>query len=440
NFAETPSYALLVARVREAALGAFEHQELPFEKVVAEIQPERDLSRSPLFQVMFQLHQVQGAVLDLPGLELRAESAEATSAKFDLVVNMTAVGERIAGSWIFRTDLYDASTLVRWSEHLRHLLAAATLDPDRRLSELSFLGEEEREQLVAAWGAATGTFETFCLHERFSAQAALRPEAIAVGLDDAVLTYGALERRANALAGRLQGLGVLPGDLVGLCFERSLEMVVAILGVLKAGAAYVPLDPQYPQERLAFLLEDSGVQVLLTQTSSLGALSSHGARVLTLDGREGLGGGGKGVEPGASVLRSAVPELPAYVIYTSGSTGRPKGVVVTHANAARLFAATSSWFGFGPEDVWTLFHSMAFDFSVWELWGPLLSGGRLVVVPYWLSRSPAGFFDLLAEQRVTVLSQTPSAFRQLMWADEAAEPSALALREIVFGGEALDLG
>src|SRR5947199_900274 len=234
-------------------------------------------------------------------------------------------------------------------------------------------------------------------------------------------------------------LCVLPGGRVGLCLERSVEMTVAILGVLKAGAAYVPLDPAYPQERLAFLVADSRPPVLLTQESLAELLPEAGphTRVAFVDrDRERI------AREHTSPLRIAVSaEYPAYVIYTSGSTGQPKGVVVRHGNAMRLFAATERWFGFGPEDVWTLFHSYAFDFSVWEIWGALLYGGRLVVVPYWVSRSPEAFYELLRTERVTVLNQTPSAFRQLVWAEEialgGAEPD-LALRCVIFGGEALE--
>jgi amino acid adenylation domain-containing protein len=260
-----------------------------------------------------------------------------------------------------------------------------------------------------------------------------------VSLGEEILTYRDLDERANRLARHLLAAGVKPGDLVGLCFERSLDLVVALLATLKAGAGYLPLDPSYPAERLAFALEDSGVAVVLTRTDQAGSLPERaGVRAVAVD-----------AEAAAIAARSpqapavpADPELPAYVIYTAGSTGRPKGVVVPHGHATRLLSATAPWFGFGPEDVWTLFHSYAFDFSVWEIWGALLHGGRLVVVPYWESRSPEAFYALLRDQRVTVLNQTPSAFRQLLWAEETVlggAPPDLALRYVIFGGEALDL-
>ncbi|HYO12971.1 MAG TPA: amino acid adenylation domain-containing protein, partial [Thermoanaerobaculia bacterium] len=266
------------------------------------------------------------------------------------------------------------------------------------------------------------------------------PEAVAVGCEEERLSYGELDRRANRLAWHLIGLGVSPGDLVGLCLERSVEMLVAILGVLKAGSAYVPLDPAYPRERLAFMLADSRVPVLLAHGSLAKVLPEPGpaTRVVFLDRDPERIAGENAEAPAVAVS----PDHPAYVIYTSGSTGRPKGVVVRHGNAVRLFTATEPWFGFGPEDVWTLFHSYAFDFSVWEIWGALLYGGRLVVVPWWESRSPEAFYGLLRTERVTVLNQTPSAFRQLTWAEDAVLAGTapdLALRWVIFGGEALEL-
>src|SRR6185295_10271671 len=430
------SFAALLGHARETALGAFAHQEVPFEQVVAELQPERDLSRSPLFQVMFQLQNARSGTLDLAGLELSSAAAEGTTSKFDLVVNLRESPAGISGVWRYSLDLFDRSTLARWSSHWQHLLAAAVAEPDRNLAELPLLSESERDELIVEWGKAEGTFETFALSERFAGQAMARPDSIAVSLGGTHLTYGDLARRSEALARRLLAAGVAPGALVGLCVERSIEMVVAILGILRAGAAYVPLDPHYPQERLAYLLEDSGVKVLVSEGKTLPSLPPTDAHVFLADAFD------ERTEPLRSTdpLPDVPPDLPAYVIYTSGSTGKPKGVVVTHANVARLFPATESWFGFGASDVWTLFHSYAFDFSVWELWGPLLHGGRLEIVPYWLSRSPGEFLNLLIDERVTVLNQTPSAFRQLQAIEAAgAEKADLALSAVVFGGEALEL-
>ncbi|HEX3555022.1 MAG TPA: amino acid adenylation domain-containing protein, partial [Thermoanaerobaculia bacterium] len=437
-----PTFLELLVRARESALGAYAHQDLPFEKLVAELQPERDLSRSPLFQVLFQL---QNAPMDaepvaLPGLELRPMGAGGQTAKFDLVLNVHEAGAIFAGVLKYNTDLFEPATAARIVRHFATLLAGAMAAPSRRLSELPLLSPEERHQLAREWNEApTESLGSGVLHERFALQAARSPEATAVVCEGERLSYGDLDRRSNRLARYLIRLGVLPGDRVGLCLERSVAMAVAILGVLKAGASYVPLDPAYPQERLAFLLADSRPPVVLTQESLAALLPEPGAgtRVVFVD-RDAKRMARERVSA-PKVPVSA--EHPAYVIYTSGSTGQPKGVVVRHGNALRLFSATERWFGFGPEDVWTLFHSYAFDFSVWEIWGALLHGGRLVVVPYWVSRSPEAFYELLRSERVTVLNQTPSAFRQLIWAEETALAGAepdLALRYVIFGGEALE--
>jgi amino acid adenylation domain-containing protein len=271
-----------------------------------------------------------------------------------------------------------------------------------------------------------------CPHRLFEAHAALNPGAIALTCEGRDLSYSELNARANRLARRLRALGVGPEVPVGLHSDRSIEMIVGLLAILKAGGAYVPLDPVYPDERLAFLVADARVPVLLARPSVQAPPVGHDAEIVDLDDP-------CDEESDADLPGGATPENAAYVIYTSGSTGRPKGVVVTHANVASLMAAPQKWFGFGTQDVWTLFHSFAFDFSVWEIWGALSFGGRLVVAPYWVTRSPDAFLDLIRSEGVTVLNQTPSAFRQLSRAEETAGPSDdLRLRLVIFGGEALE--
>jgi amino acid adenylation domain-containing protein len=274
-----------------------------------------------------------------------------------------------------------------------------------------------------------------CIHQVVEAQADKAPNAIAVSCEGERLTYRQLNARANQLAHYLQRNGVGPETPVALCVERSLDMVVAILAVLKAGGAYVPIDLAYPKERLAFMLEDTRAPVLLTQESLRSSLPENSADVICIDSqwaeisRESDGNLDSGI----------TAENAAYIIFTSGSTGKPKGVLVTHGNVVRLFTQTEHWYAFNARDVWTLFHSCAFDFSVWEIWGALFYGGRLVVVPYLTSRSPSAFYELLAKEGVTVLNQTPSAFRQLIWAEANAAIQKLSLRYVIFGGEALEL-
>ncbi len=299
-----PTFRALLTRVREVALGALSHQDLPFEKLVEELRLDRDLSRSPLFQVVFQLQNTASEGLQLPGLALSPVEASGQTAKFDIVLNLQQSSQGIGGVWKYNTDLFDQATMARMSRHFENLLAGVVADPDQPVAELPILAEAERRQLgVETPAESLGSLR---LHEVFAVQAARSPEAAAVTFEGETLSYGDLDRRANRIANHLIGLGILPGDLVGLRLERSLEMVAAILGVLKAGAAYVPLDPEYPAERLAFMIEDSRVSVVLD--------------------REALAG----IEGNDSDPRVPVSaEHPAYVIYTSGSTGKPKGVVVT---------------------------------------------------------------------------------------------------------------
>ncbi len=303
-------------------------------------------------------------------------------------------------------------------------------------AECSSASSAEKPTIALVHRASSVGFSSCCIHHLFEAQASASPEAIAVVCDGAQFTYRDLDERANQLAHFLRQRGVGPEVLVGLCLDRSVELVVGILGILKAGGAYVPLDVAYPRERMAFMLSDAQVTLILTQSHLATQLGDHHAETVCLDKDWPQ----IALHPRSRPESALTPQNLAYVIYTSGSTGQPKGVLITHDNVVRLLTATEAWFHFDPNDVWTLFHSCAFDFSVWELWGTLCYGGRLVVVPFGVSRSPETFYRLLCETGVTVLNQTPSAFRQLIRAEESLGQSpALALRYVIFGGEALDL-
>jgi len=268
------------------------------------------------------------------------------------------------------------------------------------------------------------------LHGCFESRAAAKPGAVALTFEGASVTFGALNSRANQIASRLIELSAGPETLVGLLLERTPDLIAGMVGIAKSGGAYVPMDKNYPAERLSFLLEDSKAPILLTERRLLPLMPEGHARVVCVEDC---------VEQSEeNPAPRGGPHDAVYVIYTSGSTGTPKGVVVTHSNVLRLFDATQSWFDFGPDDVWTFFHSHAFDFSVWEIWGALLYGGRVVVVPWTTARTPEAFRFLLAAERVTVLNQTPTAFAQLMLADESAGSKLDCLRTVIFGGEALD--
>ncbi|MFI0999381.1 amino acid adenylation domain-containing protein, partial [Streptomyces galbus] len=310
------------------------------------------------------------------------------------------------------------------------LRAVAESDVSRPIGRMDLLSVGEREAVLGVPSVVVPSGVT--LPELFEARVAAGPDAVAVVWDGGSLSYGEVNERANRLAHELVGRGVGPEDVVALVLPRGAELVVAVLAVLKAGGAYLPVDPAYPAARVAYMVADAGPVLVVTTSGHRGVVGAvSGAPVVLLDRLDVRG------RSGDNPVTALAPGHPAYVIYTSGSTGRPKGVVVAHRNVARLFDATRKWFGFGPDDVWTLFHSYAFDFSVWELFGALLHGGRLVVVPYEVSRTPGAFLDLLADHGVTVLNQTPSAFYQLAQADADAPGRELALRTVVFGGEAL---
>jgi len=319
---------------------------------------------------------------------------------------------------------------------LERLADALEAAPATALRELDVLPEAERRRVVEEWNRTEAEVpRNACIHALFEAQVGRTPGAEAVVFAGESLTYAALNARANRLAHHLVARGVGPDQPVAICVERGMEMVVGLLAVLKAGGGYVPLDPAYPEDRLRYTLADSRPALLLTQATLRERFADLDVPVLALDADAAQWADLPETNPDRA---DVAPEHLAYVIYTSGSTGQPKGVMVEHRNVARLFSATDVWFGFGPDDVWTLFHSFAFDFSVWEIWGALLYGGRLVVVPRETARSPEDFYALLCSEGVTVLNQTPSAFRQLITA-QAASGAEHRLRYVIFGGEALEL-
>jgi amino acid adenylation domain-containing protein len=429
-----PTFRALLHRVREGVLGDFAHGEIPFERLVEALRPERRLSHATLFQVLFQLDS-QEFLGGRTGPRAEEEDPGETHARFDLTLRLEVDARGMAGVLDFATDLFERTTARRMVEHLLRVMEQAGAHPDRRIAALELLGAAERERVVVEWNRTDAVHPADrCIHRLFEAQVERTPGAVAVSFQGEGLTYAGLNRRANRLAHHLVHLGVGPEVRVGLCLERGPELVVSILAVLKAGGAYVPLDPAYPAARLAFMLADAAVPVLVTQESLRPALPARAeVHVVSVDGDAKRIAAASAENPAGA----AEPGSLAYVIYTSGSTGTPKGVLVEHRNVARLFTATDAWFGFAPADVWTLFHSCAFDFSVWELWGALLHGGRLVVVPFAVSRDPRAFHALVRDEEVTVLSQTPSAFRAFIRAD-AEVGGELALRCVVLGGEALE--
>jgi len=442
EFDSQQTFRSLLQQVKNTVLGAQAHQDLPFEQLVDALQPERSLSHSPLFQVMHnhqsQVRQAQGATR-LPNLAIEGSPWASSTAQFDLTLNTFESSDNVWAELTYATDLFDVETIERLAQHWTRLLQGIVADSAQRIAELPLHDAAEHAATLQQWNPAIRDFPSEqCLHQRIEQQAARAPQAIAVSCAGQSLSYGELNSRANQLAHKLIASGVGPDVRVGLAVERSLDMLVGLLAILKAGGAYVPLDPTYPEERLSYMIGDSGIALLLTQSHLLGRLPvPDSLRSLMLDQEcDGL----EGYSDSNPQVRMS-PDNLVYVIYTSGSTGQPKGTLLAHRNVLRLFEATDAWFDFGATDVWSLFHSYAFDFSVWEIFGALLYGGKLLVVPYEVSRSPEDFFALLCREGVTVLNQTPSAFKQLMQVACAPQHAAqaLALRYVVFGGEALEV-
>ncbi|MGH8910554.1 MAG: non-ribosomal peptide synthetase, partial [Egibacteraceae bacterium] len=377
-----------------------------------------------------------------PGLRvIGEESHEATHYPLTLAV---VPGPSLEFYLAYRQDLFDQTAAEAIAARLLRILEVVAADPDRPVGRVDILTERERHQVLEEWNDPAVEVPPTTLPALFEAQVARTPDAPAVVFENAALTYAELNAWANRLAWLLIDRGVGPEQLVALALPRSLELIVVLLAVHKAGGAYLPIDPDYPAERIAYMVNDAKPSLVLTNTHC-SAQGTEAAPRLVLDDpdTDASLSGCPDTDPGDPDRNGLLTPLSsAYVIYTSGSTGQPKGVVVSHQNVVRLFGATKHWFRFGADDVWTLFHSYAFDFSVWEMWGALLHGGRLVVVPYMVSRSPREFRQLLTHECVTVLNQTPSAFYQLMQADQEDSDtgSSLALRTVIFGGEALELG
>ena len=434
NLAGKPSFRELLARTRARALAAYANQDLPFEKLVEELAPSRDLSRNPLFQVSL-VWQYQEAAFQLEGLQVSRLEPPRQSAKFDLTLMLRETEQGLEASWEYCTDLFERTTIERMARHFECLLRGIGDDPEQPIGDLPLLTESERRQLLVEWNDTTARYPgDRCIHQLVEEQAARTPAALAVVIADQHLTYGELDVRANQLAHHLVALGVRPEVMVGICVERSLELIVALLGILKAGGAYVPLDPSYPKERLAFMLADSQAPVLLTQQELLAHMPTYEGRILCQDrDRE---------------LISAQPRTPppchtqgqslAYVIYTSGSTGTPKGVMIEQRSLLNYVLWLQREFSLAPSDRLLQSTPTNFDISILELFWPLVAGATLEVAPPGAHRSPNALIDLVQRQEITVLQVVPSMLEAVV--EVAGFAKLTSLRRVFSAGEVLDAG
>jgi amino acid adenylation domain-containing protein len=410
-------------------LEADAHQDLPFEKLVEELQPERHLNHTPLFQVMLALNNTGEVGLELPGLQLRPLLAEGTTAKFDLTLALEAGGGVLRGAFEYNTDLFDCSTIERMVSHYQTLLEAVVADPQARLKDLPLLTEAERHQILVEWNDTEKAYPSDkCIHQLFEEQVEKTPEAVAVVFEDQQLSYGELNVKANQLAHHLRGLGVKPDTLVAICVERSLEMVIGLLGILKAGGAYVPLDPDYPAERLAYMLQDTAAPVLLTQGRLKERLPAHQARTVCLDEDWEAIGKSESTDP----VNHTHPLNLAYCIYTSGSTGRPKGVAISHRN---LVASTTARHAvYAETGNFLLLSSISFDSSVAGVFGTLTSAGTIVVARSDDVRDATRLLEVIERHGVETILCIPTMYQRIL-EHSTAERNCDSLRSVILAGE-----
>ncbi|WP_293066654.1 amino acid adenylation domain-containing protein, partial [Moorena sp. SIO3F7] len=429
-----PSFTEVLNRVKQTVLEAYGHQDIPFEKLVEDLQPERALSQNPLFQVMFAVQQSEifKPSFSLPNLEIELDWERwMEEVRFDIELHLWPVGEEIKGFCAYNTDLFEAETISRMVSHYENLLSAAVETPERPISQLPLMTQPELDQILVEWNNTKTDYpKDKCIHQLFEEQVEKTPDAIAVVFEQQKLTYSQLNSKANQLAHYLQKLGVVPETLVGICVERSVEMVVGLLAILKAGGAYVPLDPNYPTSRLNYMVEDAQLSIILTQEKWQHHLSETIGTVICLDTDSEIINQQSQQMPENQVTANQL----AYVIYTSGSTGQPKGVTIPHQGVVRLFSNTN-YVQLEPTDRVAQVSNTSFDAATFEIWGALLHGAVAVVITKSVLLSPQEFVNYIKQEKITTLFLTTALFNQLAY----SVPEAFStLKHLLFGGEAVD--
>jgi len=430
DLSENPTFKEVLVRVRDVALGAYSHQDLPFEKLVEALQPERHLHVNPLFQVMFIFQDASNKTLTLPGLTVSNLPKRIGTEQFDLTLSMYETAAGLNGYLTYNADLFESATIERMIGHFQTLLEGIVANPEMTISQLPLLTDTERQQLLVDWNdTVTSCQPGQCIHHLFEAQAVQTPEAIAVISGDEQLTYLELNQRANQVAHYLKRYGVGPETLVGICMERSLDMIISLMAILKTGAGYVPLDPTYPRERLAFIAEDAQVSILLTQNKLLEALPEVDAQIINLD----KDWSAILQESQVNVASGVTGDNVAYVMYTSGSTGKPKGVVVLHRGVCNYLLWRKSYFPLTDTDRVLQKTSFGFVDSVWELFEPLMVGAQLIMAEPNRHQDPAYLVKFIVEKKITAADFIPSLL--YLFLDEPGVEKCTSLRRVTTGSE-----
>lgn len=428
--AEKP-FIQFLQEVKINLLSAYENQEYPFEELVDKVNIKRDLGRNPLFDMVFILQNMDLSKIRLGDAKLSPCVFDSGTSKFDITLEAFDRGDFIELTAEYCSDLFKESTISRLLTHYNNLIESIIKDPGKAISHLVMLSFDEKHMLAVDFNRTDTAFpDDKLVHQLFEDQVCKTPDHTAVKYESESMTYRVLNSRSNQLARMIRGRGIGPDDVVGICVRRSIDMIVAMLAVLKAGGAYLPMDPDYPVERNLYIMNDSDAKILLTQDEFVDQWRDK-ADVISLQD--------------AGILENDEGNLDwvnkpndlAYIIYTSGSTGKPKGVMIEHINVVRLLFNEAFQFSFSSDDVWTMFHSYCFDFSVWEMYGALLYGGKLVIVSKDNAKDTRKFLDIINKEKVTVLNQTPGAFVNLIQEDSTASSGAGSLRYVIFGGEAL---
>ena len=439
---DSPTFLELLEQVKQTSLDAYEHQDLPFEKLVEELQPERNLSYPPIFQTLFTLQNYPMSKLKLPGLTLTMSGREEAVAKFDLSLEITEIDEALAHTlerdcepglgttWEYNTDLFDSATIIRMKQHYLTLLEAIVANPQQKVDQLPILTADEKQQILVDWNNTQKEYpKDLCIHQLFENQVAKTPDAVAVKFAETELTYAELNNRANKLAHYLQSLGVKPEVLVGIYINRSLDMLVGLLAILKAGGAYVPLDPIYPRDRIKYMLDDAQVQVLLTESKLKANLDFYTGKTVCID----TNWRDIAQEKQDNPITKVKPNNLAYTIYTSGSTGKPKGVQITHQAVVNFLTAINQEIGLSEQDVLLAVTTICFDIAVLELYLPLIVGAKVVIASSNDVLDGKQLGNLIQQEKVTVMQATPAGWRLLLSVGWQPTPNL----KILSGGEAL---